>query len=73
MILISALKANRRCNWDFSYNTLMRFMRQHKNGDAYTQLYIENRLENANYHRALELISEKKYDEFKEYIKIYKQ
>lgn len=59
-------KPNRKNGWGFSYDSIMRLMRQHQKGDKRIKRLLEDRLTDANFHSYCSLISDGKYKEFEE-------
>lgn len=62
-------KPNRKCEWRFGYDSLMKIVREHKKTDKRMKILLEDRLEDANFHYECGLLCEKKYDELVDYIK----
>jgi hypothetical protein len=59
-------KPNRKCHWGFSYDSLMKLMRQHQKADKRMKRLIEDRLEDANFHAYCGYLAEGKYKEYEE-------
>lgn len=59
-------KPNRKNCWGFSYDSIMRLMRQHQKGDKRIKRLLEDRLTDANFHSFCDLIFDGKYKEFEE-------
>lgn len=49
-------KLDERCGWGISYEMMRRFVREHKNGDAHAKEFIEERLDDCNFHLEAELL-----------------
>ena len=57
-------KPNRKCDWRYGYDSLMKLLKEHKKADKRMKILIEDRLDDANFHSESGLLSEGKYDEF---------
>lgn len=59
---------NKKNDYLFTLQDLIKLMKNHQKGDAKTKYIIEERLTDANYHEEHDLISEEQYDEFEAFV-----
>lgn len=66
-------KPNKKCEWGYGYESLMKLLKEHQKADKRMKILIEDRLEDANFYSESCLLSEGKYDEFVDLVrKTYK-
>ena len=61
-------KPNRKCDWAYGYDSLMKILQEHKNATKRMKILLEDRLNDANFHYEAGLLTEGKYDEFEAFI-----
>jgi N6-adenosine-specific RNA methylase IME4 len=61
-------KPNKKCDWGYGYDSLMKLLKEHKKATKRMRILIEDRLDDANFHYESGLLSQQKYDELEEYI-----
>lgn len=59
---------NRKCDWRYGYNSLMKILKEHKKADKRMKLLLEDRLDDANFHYEAGELSQEHYDELEKYI-----
>ena len=59
---------NNKCDYAYGYDSLMKLMRQHKKADKRMQWFLEERLHDANFHSAANILSEKDYERFENFV-----
>lgn len=57
-------RPNKKCDYGYGYDSLMKLMRQHQKADKRMKILIEDRLTDANFHSESGLLSDGKYDEY---------
>ena len=57
---------NHKNGWGFTYDSLMKLMREHQKANKRIKILLEDRLEDANFHSQCGLLSECKYKEYEE-------
>ena len=55
---------NRKCQWAYGYDSLVKIMKAHKKADRRMKRLYEDRLTDANFHHYCGLLYEERYDEF---------
>ena len=60
---------NRKCNWAYGYNSLMKIMREHKKAAKRMKHLLEDRLTDANFHSECGFLSEEDYDGFTNFVR----
>lgn len=61
-------KPNDKCDYAYGYDSLMKLMRQHQKADKRMQWFLEERLHDANFHSAANILSEKDYERFENFV-----
>ena len=61
-------KPNRKCDWGYGYDSLMKILKEHQKADKRMKFLLEDRLNEANFHYEAGLLTEGKYDEFEAFI-----
>ena len=61
-------KPNRKCDYAYGYNSLMKIMREHQKADKRMKILIEDRLTDANFHSACSYLSKCDYDGFEKFV-----
>jgi hypothetical protein len=61
-------KPNRKCDWAYGYESLMKILKEHKKADKRMKLLLEDRLDDANFHYEAGELSQEHYDELEKYI-----
>jgi hypothetical protein len=59
---------NRKCQWAYGYDSLMKIMRQHQKADKRIQTLLEDRLTDANFHSACSYLCKGDYTGFEEFV-----
>ena len=59
---------NRKCDWGYGYESLMKILKEHKKADKRMKLLLEDRLDDANFHYEAGELSQERYDELEKYI-----
>ena len=59
---------NRKCDWGYGYESLMKILKEHKKADKRMKLLLEDRLDDANFHYEAGELSQEHYDELEKYI-----
>jgi hypothetical protein len=62
-------KPNKKCGWEYGYDSLMKLLKEHQKADKRMKILIEDRLADANFKSERGLLSEGKYDEFIELVR----
>ena len=57
---------NHKNHWGFSYDSLMKLMREHQKATKRIKILLEDRLNDANFHSWAGLLSQEKYKEYEE-------
>ena len=61
-------KPNRKCDWGYGYDSLMKILKEHQKADKRMKVLLEDRLNEANFHYEAGLLAQGKYDEFEAYV-----
>jgi hypothetical protein len=61
-------KPNEKCDYGYGYDSLMKLMRQHQKADKRMQWFLEERLHDANFHSAANILSECDYEKFENFV-----
>ena len=59
---------NRKCDWAYGYDSLMKIMREHQKAPKRIKILLEDRLEDANFHTCSGLLAQERYEEFEKHI-----
>ena len=59
---------NRKCDYAYGYNSLMKIMREHQKAPKRIKILLEDRLEDANFHNCCGLLAEERYEEFEKHV-----
>ena len=59
---------NKKCDYTYGYDSLMKLMRQHQKADKRMQWFLEERLHDANFHTAADYLSDCDYDGFEQFV-----
>ena len=62
-------KPNRKCGYDYGYDSLMKLLKEHQKADKRMKILIEDRLTDANFHSESGLLSYGDYDGYVELVK----
>ena len=62
-------KPNEKCDYAYGYDSLMKLMRQHQKADKRMRWFIEERLEDANFHAECGLLAKGDYEGFIELVR----
>ena len=55
-------KPNRKCDWGYGYDSLMKLLKEHQKADKRMKILIEDRLEDANFHAECGLLAKGDYE-----------
>ena len=58
---------NKKCDYAYGYDSLMKLMRQHQKADKRMQWFLEERLHDANFHSEGDILSTCDYEAFEDY------
>ena len=61
-------KPNRKCDYAYGYDSLMKIMREHQKADKRMKILLEDRLNDANFHSACSYLSECDYEGFENFV-----
>lgn len=61
-------KPNEKCDYGYGYDSLMKIMRQHQKADKRMQWFLEERLHDANFHSAANILSDGDYEKFENFV-----
>ena len=61
-------KPNRKCDWAYGYDSLMKIMREHQKADKRIKILLEDRLVDANFHSACSYLSKCDYEGFENFV-----
>ena len=61
-------KPNRKCDWGYGYDSLMKIMREHQKADKRIRILLEDRLTDANFNSACSYLSDCDYDGFENFV-----
>ena len=61
-------KPNRKCDWGYGYDSLMKLMKQHQKADKRMKILLEDRLNDANFHAECGYLSQCDYKGFEELV-----
>lgn len=61
-------KPNRKCDWAYGYDSLMKIMREHQKADKRMKILLEDRLTDANFHSACSYLSNCDYEGFENFV-----
>ena len=61
-------KPNRKCDWGYGYDSLMKVMREHQKADKRIKKLLEDRLTDANFHSACSYLSKCDYEGFENFV-----
>lgn len=61
-------KPNRKNEWSFGYESLMKLMREHQKADKRIKILLEDRLTDANFHSACSYLAAHDYDGFEKFV-----
>ena len=61
-------KPNRKCDWAYGYNSLMKIMHEHQKADKRMKVLLEDRLVDANFHSEAGYLSTSNYKAFEELV-----
>ena len=64
-----AVNLNRKNKYGLDSVQMMRLINSHQKGDTYKRALVEYRLTDINFHREVELLINRKYNELKEQVK----
>jgi len=59
---------NRKCDYGYGYDSLMKIMREHQKADKRMKILLEDRLVDANFHSASLYLSECDYEGFEKFV-----
>lgn len=59
---------NRKCEWAYGYNSLMKIIKEHKKAGKRMKILLEDRLDDANFHHEAGELSEGNYEALEDYI-----
>lgn len=61
-------KPNRKCDYGYGYDSLMKIMREHQKADKRMKILLEDRLTDANFHSACSYLSKCDYEGFENFV-----
>ena len=61
-------KPNRKCDYAYGYDSLMKLMREHQKADKRMKILLEDRLTDANFHSACSYLSDCDYEGFENFV-----
>jgi hypothetical protein len=61
-------RPNRKCDYGYGYDSLMKLMREHQKADKRMKILLEDRLTDANFHSACSYLSECDYEGFENFV-----
>lgn len=66
-------KPNKKCNYGYGYDSLMRLLKEHQKADRRIKILLEDRLDDANFHAEAGLLADDDYEGYIELVrKTYK-
>ena len=61
-------RPNRKCDYGYGYDSLMKIMREHQKADKRMKILLEDRLTDANFHSACSFLVKGDYDGFEKFV-----
>ena len=61
-------KPNRKCDYGYGYDSLMKIMREHQKADKRMKILLEDRLTDANFHSACGYLAAHDYEGFENFV-----
>lgn len=61
-------KPNKKCQWAYGYDSLMKIMREHQKASKRMKILLEDRLEDANFHAECGYLANHDYEGFEELV-----
>lgn len=61
-------KPNKKCEWAYGYDSLMKIMREHQKASKRMKILLEDRLEDANFHSACGYLANHDYEGFEAFV-----
>ena len=61
-------KPNKKCQWAYGYDSLMKIMREHQKASKRMKILLEDRLEDANFHSACGYLANHDYEGFEAFV-----
>lgn len=61
-------KPNKKCEWAYGYDSLMKIMREHQKASKRMKILLEDRLEDANFHAECAYLANHDYEGFEELV-----
>lgn len=62
-------RPNRKCDWGYGYNSLMKLLKEHQKADKRMKILIEDRLEDANFSSEAGLLANGDYEGYIELVR----
>ena len=62
-------RPNRKCDWGYGYDSLMKLLKEHQKADKRMKILIEDRLEDANFHSECDLLAKGDYEGYIELVR----
>lgn len=61
-------RPNRKCDYRYGYDSLMKIMREHQKADKRMKILLEDRLTDANFHSACSFLAKGDYEGFENFV-----
>lgn len=62
-------RPNRKCDWGYGYDSLMKLLKEHQKADKRMKILIEDRLTDANFHSESDLLAKGDYEGYIELVR----